>query len=57
MNEENINKLRVIIDKQIKICFLMEMIYGKADKRTVLALELLDNLYALLSKAERRCKV
>lgn len=57
MNEENINKLKVIIGKQIKICFLMEIYYGKTDKKTALALEALDNLYSLLAKAERRCKV
>jgi len=57
MNEENINKLKLIIHKQIKICFLMEVIYGKADKKTVLALDTLNNLCNLLSIAEGRCKV
>lgn len=57
MNEENLNKLKLIIKRQIKICYILETVYGEADEKTTLAFEVLNNLYKIKFKAEGRCQI
>jgi hypothetical protein len=57
MNKENLSKLKLAIYKQVRICSIMEMFYGEEDEKTILAFEILSDLYRILLIAEGRCRV